>query len=428
MSWSNWLATHRARRVPEDRRAGRTAPWVRHRGAHDPLPPESGPAAAGEKTAMQPRLLGAGIAAVMLCALITAAGPAAASMPAKAPAGPPGFRAALEQIVDDGVPGAIGLARRGGQAVIAASGVADVATGQPMAARDRVRVGSIIKTLVAAVILQLAAGHRLRLSDSVARWLPGLVPDGQAITLRELLQHTSGLFDYFNDPSFDQAFKADPTRAWQPRTLIRIAVAHPPLFPPGTSFAYSNTDYILLGLVIEAATGQPLARQLRDRIFTPLGLHHTSLPFANVIPPKPYAHGYLLNQPGTTSPVDITQVSPSTAWAAGGLLSTAQDIARFYTALLTGRVLPPRQLHQMLTTVPIGPGTGYGLGIVSLQTPCGTAWGHNGNFPGYTSNAFTTLGGSRQVIVLINAATSTLTAQQNTDLGAALSAGLCGNR
>src|SRR5690242_4110360 len=105
MSWSNWLVTHRARRVPEDRRAGRTAPWARHRGEHDPLPPESGPAAACEKTAMRPRLLGAGIAAVMLCALITAAGPAAASMPAKAP-GPPGFRAALEQIVDDGVPGA----------------------------------------------------------------------------------------------------------------------------------------------------------------------------------------------------------------------------------------------------------------------------------------------------------------------------------
>ena len=118
----------------------------------------------------------------------------------------------------------------------------------------------------------------------------------------------------------------------------------------------------------------------------------------------------------------------STAWAAGGLLSTAPDIARFYTALLTGRVLPPPQLHQMLTTVPIGPGTGYGLGIVSLQTPCGTAWGHNGNFPGYTSNAFTTLGSGRQVIVLINATTSTLTAQQNADLGTALSAGLCGNR
>jgi D-alanyl-D-alanine carboxypeptidase len=426
MRRSDWLVTHRGRHVPADRRAGRSAHRAGRCAEHDPLLPQGGPVAALEKAGMRRRLLGAGTAAGMLCAVIAAAGPAAAGVPAKTPAGPPGFRAALEQIVDDGVPGAMGLARRGGHVVIAASGVADVATGQPMAARDRVRVGSITKTLVATVVLQLAAGHRLRLSDSIARWLPGLVPHGRGITLRELLQHTSGIFDYFNDPGFVQAFKADPTRAWRPRALVRIAVAHPPLFPPGTSFAYSNTDYVLLGLVIEKATGQPLARQLRDRIFTPSGLRHTSLPFANVIPPKPYAHGYLLNQPGATGPVDITQVSPSISWAAGGLLSTAPDLSRFYTALLTGRLLPPRLLHQMLTTVPIGPGTGYGLGIISLQTPCGTAWGHNGFFPGYLSNAFTTRGSGRQVIVLINADGNTLTAQQNADLAAALAAGLCG--
>ncbi|HEX9525949.1 MAG TPA: serine hydrolase domain-containing protein [Streptosporangiaceae bacterium] len=426
MSWSDRRVTSKARPVHGDRRAGRTARRVRHCKGNRPILRLLGqPAAASESAAAPWRLLGAGTAAAMLWTVIAAAGPAAAAVPTDTAAGP-GFRAALEQIVDDGVPGAIGLARRGGRVMIAATGVADVATAQPMTARDRIRVGSIIKTFVAAVVLQLAGEHRLQLGDSVARWLPGLVPDGRAITLRELLQHTSGLFDYFNEPGFEQAFKADPTRTWRPRALIRIAVAHPPLFPPGTAFAYSNTDYILLGLVIEKATGQPLGRELRDRIFAPLGLHHTSLPFANVIPPRPYAHGYLLNQPGAPGPVDITQVSPSIAWAAGGLLSTAQDVGRFYTALLTGRVLPPPLLRQMLTTVPIGPGAGYGLGIVSLQAPCGTVWGHNGNFPGYLSNAFTTLGGGRQVIVLINATGNTLTAQQNADLGAALSAGLCG--
>jgi D-alanyl-D-alanine carboxypeptidase len=327
--------------------------------------------------------------------------------------------------VADGVPGAAGLARRGGQVITAASGAADVATGRPMAAADRFRVGSITKTLVATVVLQLAGEHRLRLSDSIARWLPGLVPNGQDITVRELLQHTSGLYNYTDDPGFLRAFRADPARVWQPQALIRIAVAHPPLFPPGT-FGYSNTDYVLLGLIIQAATGQPLGRELQDRIFVPLGMRHTSLPFAQVIPPSPYAHGYLLGLPG--GPLDLTRVSPSWAWAAGAVVSTAADLARFYTALLTGRILPSPLLHQMLTTVPDEPaGIRYGLGIFSLQTPCGTAWGHNGDFPGYFSNALTTLGGSRQVIVLINAESTSLTTQQTADVVAAVVAGLCGH-
>ncbi len=283
--------------------------------------------------------------------MIAAAGPAAAGVPVKTPAAQPGFRAALEQIVDDGVPGAIGLARHGDQVLIAASGTADIATGQPMAAADRVRVGSIIKTIVATVVLQLVAEHELRLSDSVARWLPGLVPDGRAITLRELLQHTSGIFDYFNDPSFVQAFKTDPTRTWQPRALIDIAVAHPPLFSPGTAFAYSNTDYILLGLIIQTATGQPLARELEDRIFAPFGMHHTSLPFADVIPPRPYAHGYLLNQPGAAGPVDITRVSPSIAWAAGGLPDRTRRRVRpgnhLPASALRHRMGPRRELPRL---------------------------------------------------------------------------------
>ena len=371
-------------------------------------------------------VLGAGTA-VVLGAVIAAAAPSAASAGAVKPAALPGFRAALERIVNDGVPGVIGLARRGDKVVAAASGVADVATRRPMAVGDRVRVGSITKTMVATVVLQLAAEHRLHLSDSIARWLPGLVPGGQAITVRELLQHTSGIYNFTDDPGFLKAVEADPARVWQPRALIRIAVAHPPLFPPGTAFHYSNTEYLLLGLVIEKATGHPLGLELRDRIFVPLGMRHTTLPFTRVIPPAPYAHGYLLHQPGAPGPLDVTQISPSWAWAAGGVVSTAGDLARFYTALLSGHLLPPRLLHQMLTTVPIGHGSGYGLGIFSVRTPCGTAWGHNGDFPGYFSNAFTTRSGGRQAIVLVNADGNTLTAQQNTDIDAAVLDGLCGH-
>ena len=368
--------------------------------------------------------------AAVLPFLSAATAPASADTSAHPPT-QSAFQAAIQQIVKDGIPGAIGLARNGSQQVVTASGLADVATNAPMAADDRVRVGSITKTFVATVVLQLVAEHRLRLGDSLARWLPGLVPNGASITLRELLQHTSGIFDYAGDSGFQQVLRADPTRVWRPSELVRIAVAHPPVFPPGTSFAYSNTDYILLGLVIQAATGETVGQQLRDRIFTPLGLRHTSFPYASPNLPEPFAHGYLLNQPAAPGPVDITVISPSWAWAAGGIVSTARDVARFYSALLAGRLLPAPLLRQMMTTVSIPSGGDYGLGIISGPFPCGTVWGHTGNFPGYTNNAFTTADDIHQAVVLVNADDGTLSAplsaQQQADIDTAITVGICGS-
>jgi len=208
---------------------------------------------------------------------------------------------------------------------------------------------------------------------------------------------------------------------------VRIAVAHPPVFPPGTSFAYSNTDYVLLGLIIQAATGHPAGQELQARIFQPLGLRDTYMPYADPHLRQPYAHGYLLGQPGATGPADTTVMSPSWAGAAGGIVSTRADLARFATALLTGRLLPPAQLQQMLTTAPIpmGQGAGYGLGIDSVPLPCGTAWGHTGDFPGYFSNAFTTTGGGSQAVVLVNA--DGLSDQQQNDILNAVTIGICGS-
>src|SRR5215467_14667506 len=359
----------------------------------------------------------------VLSALVTGAAPAGAGIRPGAPA-PSAFPAAIQQIVNDGVPGAIGLARHGSQVTVTTSGLADVATQTPMAAGDRVRVGSVTKTFVATVVLQLVAEHRLSLSDTVDQWLPGLVPHGGNITLQELLQHTSGIYSYTNDPGFLQALLSDPTRVWRPEELVHIAVAHPPLFPPGTSFAYSNTDYVLLGMIIQAATGHPVGQQLRARIFRPLGLGDSYFPYANPQLRKPYAHGYLLNQPGT-GPVDTTVMSPSWAGAAGGIVSTAADIARFYTALLTGKLLPAAQLQQMMTTTPTGQGDNYGLGIDSVSLPCGTVWGHTGDFPGYLSNPFTTTDGSSQAVVLVNA--DGLSEQQQNDIFNALTIGICGS-
>ena len=358
--------------------------------------------------------------------LVAAAAPAGAGVRAGAPA-PSAFQAAIQQLVTDGVPGAIGYERHGSQVTVATSGLADVATQTPMAAGDRVRVGSVTKTFVATVVLQLVAEHRLALGDTIARWLPGLVPGGGGITVQELLQHTSGIYSYTTDPGFLQALAADPTRVWQPAELVRIAVAHPPVFPPGTSFAYSNTDYVLLGMIIQAATGHPVGQQLQARIFRPLGLRDTYFPYANPHLRTPYAHGYLLGQPGTTGPADGTVMSPSWAGAAGGIVSTAPDIARFYTALLSGKLLPAAQLQEMMTTTPTPQGDDYGLGIQAEQLPCGTAWGHQGSFHGYFSTPFTTTDGSSQAVILVNADSGTLTQQQQTDIVNALITGICGS-
>src|SRR5262249_3388169 len=206
----------------------------------------------------------------VLSVLITAAAPAGAGVRAGAPA-PSAFQAAIQQIVNDGVPGAVGFARNGSRVTVATSGLADVAAQTPMALADRFRVGSTTKIFVATVVLQLVARHLLSLGDTVALWLPGVVPNGGNITLQELLQHTSGIYSYTNDPGFVQALVSDPTRVWRPTELVRIAVAHPPLFPPGTSFAYSNTDYIPPGRIIQPATGHPAGQELPGPTLRPPG-------------------------------------------------------------------------------------------------------------------------------------------------------------
>ena len=367
------------------------------------------------------------VAAIVVMLSVLAAGARSPALAReRAPAQSP-FQAAIQQLVTDGVPGAIGYARDGGTVTVAASGLADLATKTPIAVGDRVRVGSLTKTFVATVVLQLAAEHLLSISDTVSRWLPGLVPGGAGITIRELLQHTSGIYSYTNDPGFLQALFSDPTRVWRPAELVRIAVAHPPVFPPGTSLAYSNTDYVLLGMIIQAATGHPVGQQLQARIFTPLGLRDTYLPYANPHLRTPYAHGYLLGQPGATGPADTTVMSPSWGGAAGGIVSTAADIARFYTALLSGKLLPAAQLQEMMTTTPTGQGDNYGLGIQAEPFPCGTAWGHQGSFHGYFSSPFTTTDGTSQAVILVNADSGTLTQQQQTDIVNALITGICGS-
>lgn len=263
----------------------------------------------------------------------------------------------------------------------------------------RFRVGSVTKTFVAALVLELAQDGRLGLDDSVERWLPGLVPRGREVTVRHLLAHRSGLFDYVEDPRVLR----DPWRRWTPRQLVSIAVDRPgERATPGRTFAYSSTNYLVLGLIAEKAGGAPLERQLRERLFVPLGLRRTS--FVPGAVGGEFVHGYRApSHRGvvTGPPVDVGDEPAWWAWAAGAVVSTADDVQRFFAALLRGRVLRPSYLREMERVLPAGR-LGYGLGLATFPTPCGRAWGHTGNVQGTITVAWNARDASRQLVVMVN--------------------------
>ncbi|MEU8051467.1 serine hydrolase domain-containing protein [Micromonospora haikouensis] len=276
-----------------------------------------------------------------------------------------------------------------------ASGTARLHGNSPAPVDGRYRAGSVTKTFVATVVLQLAGEGRLGLDDTLHRWLPGLVPGAAAITIRNLLQHTSGLYDYTATllPDNDSFLRVQFT-TFTPTQLVAIAAAQPPAFPPGTAQAYSNTDYILLGMLIERVTGRPYRDEIRRRILDPLGLRNTQLPGAFPLVTGPHANLYLpVTRQGSTVAVDVTAMNPSMAGAAGELISTTTELNRFYRALVGGRLVPSGQLRQMLDPA----GTGFGLGLEVAQFAGTTVVGHGGGGPGFLGLSFTTLDGSRQI-------------------------------
>src|SRR5215213_5051247 len=331
---------------------------------------------------------------VVLLALAAAVGAEPATA---APGRAPELQRGLDAVVAAGVPGAVAVVRDGDRTISLASGYGNLKAKTPMRLGDRFRVGSVTKTFVATVVLQLAGERKLRLTDTVDRWLPGVVPNGKRITVRRLLDHTSGLFDYGGDEKWLAAAYRDPMRHWTPREIVAVATAHKPHFAPGAGWSYSNTNYFVLGLIVETATHHSLATELRQRIIGPLHLRDTSLATKPRIAGQ-YAHGYFL-RPFE----DVSDGSPSVVWAAGGLVSTAGDLARFYRALLGGRLLAPQLLREMETTVTPAPGFSYGLGLQKLRGPCGTFWGHMGGSPGYSAAALNSKNGRRQIVVLVNA-------------------------
>lgn len=301
-------------------------------------------------------------------------------------------------LVRSGAPGAIVYVRTPTATRSGVAGFADLRAHVSMRAADHFRIASVSKAFVSVVVLQLEAEGKLDIDDSVEKWLPGTVPNGSAITLRELMNHTSGLFDYTADPDFGNAILTNPSRSWAPRELVSYGVAHAPLFAPGQNWQYSNTNYVVLGLVAEIVAGKPLGQSLQERIFTPLGLTSTSFPLEIALDPA-FVHGYV--NLGGGSLIDAAPLlSPTYAWAAGGIVSNARDVTAFYRALFTGKVLPAAQFTELKEATQVS-GT-YGLGIETELAKCGRVWGHNGSLPGWRNEVLTTANGKRQAVVMVN--------------------------
>jgi D-alanyl-D-alanine carboxypeptidase len=330
---------------------------------------------------------------VVVAVLTLGVGAAPAATPKRA-----NLASIARELVKAGAPGAIVYVRTPTGARAGVAGYADRAAHVSMRAADRYRIASVSKAFVSVLILQLEAEGRLDIDDAVAKYLPDVVPNGGAITLRELMNHTSGLFNYTDDTAFVNDPITNFARTWSPQELLALAFAHAPNFAPGANWSYSNTNYIVLGLVVEQVTGKTLGQVLQERIFTPLGLTSTSFPLTIALAPD-FVHGYI-KLPGTPL-FDISPgLNPTWGWAAGAIVSNARDVTAFYRALFTGKILPAVELGEMEATT-TNSGT-YGLGIANTLLACGRALTHDGDFLGWRNIAYSTANGKRQAVVMVN--------------------------
>ena len=307
-----------------------------------------------------------------------------------------------------GPPGVIAIVQRDLHQEVHSFGVANVRTERPMRINDRMRLASTSKAFSGAVALSLVSKGKLSLNDTIGEWLPGLPDAWHEITLRQLLNHTSGLPNFTEDPDFLAALEASPKNAPPPRKLLSFVEDEPLNFEPGTQYEYSNTDNVTVGLMVQAATGKIYEKQLQEQVFGPLGLRKTSLPRgANLR--EPFIHGYD-NDPSQQPPEDLSEVLASGwFWASGGMVSTPADLNRFVRGYVGGELFDPwtrwqqRRVFEGGRSDPPGPGkNSAGLGIFRYETRCGTVWGHTGNYPGYTQFLAASPDGRRSVTVSAN--------------------------
>ena len=248
------------------------------------------------------------------------------------------------------------------------------------------RIGSVTKTFVATVVLQLVDEGRVGLDDPVSGYVGG-VPNGDRTTVRQVLNHTSGLYDYAHEAgwSTNRWRGAERFRSYEPAELLAVAASREPYFAPGDGWHYSNTNYVVAGMLVERVTGRPYGDEVRTRVLRPLGLDHTVVPGRWSGLPHPHARGYTTVDGRL---VDATLMNPSLDWAAGEMISTADDLNRFFDALLGGRLTSAASLAAMRETVDTGTIFAYGLGLQRFDLPCGrSVWGHGGELIGYLTYA-----------------------------------------
>ncbi|WP_410813507.1 serine hydrolase domain-containing protein [Micromonospora sp. 067-2] len=327
-------------------------------------------------------------------------------------------------LLDYGAPGILAELDTPSGPVAVRSGFGDVAAGTPVPWDAKFRIGSFTKPFVSATLLTLVGEGRLSLDDTVDRWLPGVVKgngnDGRKVTVRHLLQHTSGIPEYVQGLTYlftRDTFEKQRLATVTPQQAVALAMTFKPDFAPGTRWNYSNTNYVLAGMIIESVTGTTWQQAVIDRVLVPLDLRDTYLPDTSADIPTPHAVGYeRFSGPGATredpkygEPIDATTLNPSWGGAAGEIISTTDDSNKFLRALVRGEVMPPAQLAEMQKTVPTSPefqsnwpGAQYGLGLVFIPNSCGGSWAHGGDIQGFMTRNGVTPDGSRSVIVTIN--------------------------
>ena len=335
--------------------------------------------------------------------------------PSASPALKPIDQAALQAVVEKAtkemlVPGAVVAIRTPQGSYTAAVGTTELGKQTPPDVDTHFRIASNSKTMTAALVVLLVQDGKLKFTDPVSNYVPD-VPNGANITVAELLTMRSGLYNYTNAPEFSAELDANLAKAWTPQEVLAIAFGHPPNDPPNTAYEYNNTNYALLGLIAEKAGGRPLRDQLRDRLFGPLSLQQTSLPAVDDASiPAPYSHGYMYGgsayamvddpypadiktaaKAGTLKPIDYTNENASYAHAAGGVISTADNIATWIRDLVSGRVFNADYQKQWLDSVqaedpgnPEGQKYGYGISYQRFS-PTASMYYHGGEMPGFNS-------------------------------------------
>ena len=350
------------------------------------------------------------IALLVLAGILAAALTAPGADAVKADPSGTALKRVLKRLtkIPTGPPGAIAIVQRQGERrKVIKAGFANLAPTERPHPTDHMRIASVAKAFSGAVALSLVSEGRLTLDTTLGERLPDLPGPWLSVTLRDLLNHTSGIPSYTADPDFLAFITANPQATIAHRDLIDFVGDEPLHFTPGTAYEYSNTDNIIVGLMAEAATGESYENLLATRVYAPLGMHDTSLPSDSVIP-EPFIHGYDVGE--DTPPDDVSTVlSVSSVWASGGIVSTPADLNRFVRGYVGGKLFDKEERTAQFQFFPDGasdpPGPGEnsaGLALFKYRTPCGVVFGHTGNFPGYTQFMGATRNGQASTTVSIN--------------------------